>query len=88
MALVVVERSFETTEDGESVFDGDVSCFDLYQVKLVRSYLSPDRKRMICLFDAPDAESVRVANRQAGIPFERAWTAGVFHGPEDAAGTA
>lgn len=82
MALVVVERSFETTEDGKALLDADASCLDLYKVKLVRSYMSPDMKRVICIFEAPDAESVRVANRQAGAPFERAWTADIFPVPE------
>lgn len=77
MALVIVERSFESTEEGKAVFEGDTSCFDLYEVKFVRSYLSPDRKRVICLFEAPDAESVRMANRQAGKSFERVWTADI-----------
>ena len=28
---------------------------------------------MLCLYEAPDAESVRQAQREAGVPFERAW---------------
>jgi len=31
---------------------------------------------MICLYHAPDAESVRLAQRQAGMPLERVWA---FH---------
>lgn len=81
MELVIVERTFETTEEGQEVFSGDTSCFDLYQVKFLRSYISPDLKRVICLFEAPDAESVRLANRQAGKPFERVWTADVCEPP-------
>lgn len=83
MELVIVERSFGSTAEGEAAFQGDTSCFDLYQVKFLRSYMSPDMKRVICLFEAPDAESVRVANRQAGVPFERAWTASLMHGTNE-----
>ncbi|MBZ0252845.1 MAG: DUF4242 domain-containing protein, partial [Candidatus Methylomirabilis sp.] len=52
-----------------------------HNVRLLRSYVSPDRLRMICLFEAPDAESVRIANRKAGLPVDRVWTASV-HEPE------
>jgi hypothetical protein len=47
------------------------------RVKLLRTFLSCDRLRMICEYLAPDAESVREANTQAGLPFERIWTAQV-----------
>ena len=53
-------------------------CFEQHSVRLVRSVLSLDGRRMICLFQAPDAESVRVANRIAGLPFDRVWTASVI----------
>jgi len=43
-----------------------------------RSYVSLDRRRVTCEFDAPDAESVREAMRLAGAPFERVWVAEVF----------
>jgi hypothetical protein len=43
-----------------------------------RSSLAMDKLRMVCEFEAPDAESVREAFRTAGIPYERAWTADVY----------
>lgn len=80
MERVIVERTF-----AEPMAFGDdpesekriASCLKAHNVRLVRSYVSPDGKRMICLFEAPDAESVRVANRNAGIPLDCAWTASV-----------
>jgi hypothetical protein len=39
----------------------------------VRTLFSTDRKRMICLYHAPDAESVRLAQRAAGMPFGEVW---------------
>lgn len=30
---------------------------------------------MVCIYAAPDAESVRSAQRQAGMPFETVWAA-------------
>ncbi|GAB4472914.1 MAG: hypothetical protein OHK0037_33060 [Elainellaceae cyanobacterium] len=37
------------------------------------SLLSGDRHRMICSFDAPDAEAVRTSYRMANISFEKMW---------------
>jgi hypothetical protein len=33
---------------------------------------------MICLYHAPDAESVRIAQRAANMPVERIWTFSQF----------
>lgn len=41
-----------------------------------RSFLSTDRRRMICAFEAADAEAVRTAYRSAGEAFDRVWVAG------------
>jgi hypothetical protein len=41
----------------------------------VRSFVALDRKRRICIFDAPDAEAVRESYRSAGVRFERVWSA-------------
>jgi hypothetical protein len=43
-----------------------------------RSSLSKDKLRMVCEFEAPDAESVREAIRMAGLSCERVWTADVY----------
>jgi hypothetical protein len=53
-------------------------CLEQYGAAWVRSYLSSDRKRMICEFEASDAEKVRESYRSAGVEFERCWTAEVF----------
>ena len=45
----------------------------LHGVRFLRSYFSTDGRRMLCLYEAPDVESVRFANRQAGLPFDLAW---------------
>ena len=43
-----------------------------------RSYPATHRKRLICEFEAADAERVRESYRSAGVPFERCWTADVY----------
>jgi len=53
-------------------------CLEVRNGTWRRSSLSKDRLRMVCEFEAPDAESVREACRMAGIPYERIWAAYVF----------
>ena len=80
-ALVVVQRSFEqprTFDDLEGIAINGIWCFQLHDVRLVRSFFSRDGRRMICIYDAPDAEAVRQTQRQIGFPFDRAWTATAF----------
>jgi hypothetical protein len=49
----------------------DMGCFRLHRVRLLRSYLAADRLRMVCVYQALDAESVRLAQRHAGLPPDR-----------------
>ncbi len=73
---VVVERRFDepvTVEEVQALEDAGAWCMDLHNVTFLRTYFSTDRKRMICLYQAPDAESVRLAQRQAKMPVERVW---------------
>ena len=83
MSVVVVERSFPEPVAFEDFRGRGASCFELHRVRFLRAYLSRDRLRMICLFDAPDAESVRIAQEKSGMPFDAAWPARVVsHGAD------
>lgn len=76
-ANVVVERSFEspvTLEEIQSIEDAGAACLTARHVAFVRTFFSRDRRRMICLYRAPDAESVREAQRLAGMPVDRVWS--------------
>lgn len=81
MASVIVEYTF-----AEPKSDDELSrmaarldqCLEIRNGAWVRSSLSADRKRMICEFEAPDADSVREALRAAGQSFDRVWPATVF----------
>jgi hypothetical protein len=53
-------------------------CLEVRNGAWRRSTLSKDKLRMVCEFEAPDAESVREACRTAGVAFERVWTADVY----------
>lgn len=75
-ANVVVIRGFDRPADLaelQAVEDRNAHCLDVHRVRFVRTFLSSDARRMACLYRAPDAESVRIAQRQATMPFESVW---------------
>ncbi|MCB1954084.1 MAG: DUF4242 domain-containing protein [Rhodocyclaceae bacterium] len=75
-ANVLVRRSFEqpvAIAEIQAREDSGAWCLDARQVTFVRTYFSRDRKRMVCLYHAPDAESVREAQRSADMPMDDVW---------------
>jgi hypothetical protein len=80
-ALVVVERAFPAPVDFASVQaveERGAWCLEAYRVTFLRTYFSTDRRKMICLYGAPDAEHVRMAQTQAGMPLQRIWAATLY----------
>jgi len=85
---VVVERSFAEPvrfDDVQSLEDRGAWCLSLNRVEFLVSYLALDRRRMICLYDAPDADSVARTNARLGLPFDRVWSATLHPCQEPAA---
>jgi len=85
MALIVVERSFpEPVEFAtlQAAEDALAWCLEQHEVRFLRSYFARDRRHMVCLYEAPDAEAVRIVQRQGNLPFDRAWTATCIEQPE------
>lgn len=78
MAQIIVESTFEQafTEE-EHVVRGErlFPCLEQNNVRWIHSFLSKDRRRMVCRFEAADAESVRMALRTANVRFRRVWPA-------------
>lgn len=77
MELVIVERTLDpgmTVQDVLAARAQNRGCYEMRRVRHVTSYLSADGRRAICVFEAPDAASVREAIEQAGSPFDRVWT--------------
>jgi len=75
-ANVLVERRFDepvTLASVQAIEDAANACLQLHKVTFLRTYFSRDHKRMVCLYHAPDAESVRWAQQQASMPLERVW---------------
>lgn len=48
-------------------------CLEKHRIRLVRMLLSIDFTRIVYLYRAPDAESVRLAHRQAGLGLDVVW---------------
>lgn len=76
MTRIVVERTFDTPQsdaDMEKVANRESPCLAAYQATWKRSLISADRKRMICEYEAADAETLRRIQREAGAQFDRVW---------------
>ena len=74
---VLVERSFDAPEAFDRVHGVEEAkgwCLAQHRVQWVRSFLSADGRRMLCLYRAPDAESVRRAQQEAGLKFDALWS--------------
>jgi hypothetical protein len=72
-ANVIVHRRFETPVelgDVQAIEDANAHCLEAHRVRFMRTFFSNDRRRMACLYLAPDAESVRIAQRQATMPVD------------------
>lgn len=84
-ANVLVGHEFDTPADHharELSHEVDMGCFQIHRVRRLRSYLSTDRRRLFSLYQAPDAESVRLAQRQAGLPPDRVWAVRRYAPPQ------
>ncbi len=81
MSRVIVERTFATPladSDLMAFASRQQRCLEIYRVTHRRSLLSQDRRRMMCEYEAPDAESVRRVQHEAEGSFERIWVAKVI----------
>ncbi len=77
-SVILVRRAFEAPvsfEDLQSREEERAWCFEAYGVEFLQSLFSIDRKRMLCCYAAPDAETVRRLQRDAGMTFEEIWRA-------------
>ena len=83
MEYVVLERQFPEPIKPEDVLKmaEETQCLELYRVKPVSSYLMPDGMRMVCVFQAPDAQALRSVARSNDFPVDfTVWTS-TLHTP-------
>jgi Protein of unknown function (DUF4242) len=77
MPRYVVERSFPDglqiplTDEGTAACQAVVRRNDDFGVTWVHSYVSEDKRRTFCVYDGPDAESIRKAAALNGLPVDR-----------------
>ncbi|HXJ19537.1 MAG TPA: nickel-binding protein [Polyangia bacterium] len=79
MSLFVVDERFDPPIDAEKLnpySDALSPCLKTYDVRWVSSYVARDGSQCVCIYEAPDAESVRRAYRAAAVPFKHmVWAA-------------
>jgi len=84
MSHIIVERTFTpplTDQEMNALMERMAPCLEIYNVRWLRSWISQDRQRGICEYEAADAESVRNVQREAKATFDQVWTAGVVAEP-------
>jgi hypothetical protein len=69
MALFMIERNFAaalnaSTEDLKAIVDINT----LVGVKWLHSFLSADKRKTYCLYEAESGDAIREAARRAGLP--------------------
>lgn len=71
-ANVMVTRRFDAPADVAALRAAEqAGGLAAQRVHFLRCHVSIDRRRMVCLYRAPDAASVRLAQREAGLPVEQ-----------------
>jgi hypothetical protein len=69
MPLFIIERNFaEQLEITRESAEGVVLINEDVGVNWLFSFLSADKKKTYCLYEAPSAEAIREAARRAGVP--------------------
>lgn len=69
MGLYVIERSFLEELYPDALDSGEItSVNDDVGVKWILSFLSADKRKTYCLYEAPNPEALREAAARLGIP--------------------
>lgn len=69
MGLYVIERTFLEGLDPDALDEDEIQLVnDDLGVKWILSFLSADRRKTYCLYEAPNPEALRHAAARLGIP--------------------
>ncbi len=72
MPIFMVERSYgEALEGVATVADGINRINDEEDVRWLYSFLSADKRKTYCLYEAASPEAIRVAAERAGLPADK-----------------
>ena len=89
MPLYLIERNFaEQLEVSPEAAAGIVRINDDTCVRWLYSFLSADKKKTYCLYEAPSAELIREAARRNGLPADVVIEVGKLDPPPQFAGLA
>ncbi len=75
---VVVQRQFDTPisiAEIEAIPERANWCLETHRVRYLCSYVARHGRRILCVYEAPDAEAVRLAQTKRNMPFDRVWRA-------------
>jgi hypothetical protein len=84
MPYLIVEYTYDPPLTDEQLDKDSAAltpCLELRGIRRLRTFLSTDRRRGFCEFEAADAESVREAFHIARVKFERVWAADLYGPP-------
>ena len=90
MPYLIVEYAFDpplTDDNLRTAFDALKPCLEVRGIRRLRSWLAEDRRRMICEYQAADAQTVREAYQSAKVAYAKIWPGQLFEfGPASASG--
>ena len=82
MPLFLIEREFVENADGEVAAPGVAETIDYnerHDLKWLFSFLSSDRRRSYCLYEAVDADALRKHAEDLGVPADKIVEVGEFN---------
>jgi hypothetical protein len=69
MPRFLIERNFaEEVEATKDIADNIIRINDEEGVRWLFSFLSPNKRKTYCLYEAPNADAIRIAARRANLP--------------------
>jgi Protein of unknown function (DUF4242) len=80
MTRIILETSYDapfSDQDWDEEQTKLSPCLQERDIRWIRSFVSPDRRRTVCEFEAPDAEMLRDALRRVGASYDKLWVAEV-----------
>ena len=82
MPRFLIERNFaEEVEATKDIADNIIRINDEEGVRWLFSFLSPDKRKTYCLYEAPNPEAIRAAARRLGVPADTIVEIGEELGP-------
>jgi len=82
MPRFLIERNFaEEVEATKDIADNIIRINDEEGVRWLFSFLSPNKRKTYCLYEAPNAEAILAAARRLGVPADTIVEVGSEVGP-------